>query len=108
MNTISPRRLRGVIEQQILSGLHMLPAGEFTDDKVNEIVRVAVRQSVAKVCARRGQKVRAVWDTLDRMKSAGQIPTIAEVRRIAAKRRWNGNTARVQFYLWKSNQELSH
>lgn len=46
-----------------------------------------------------------VWDMLDKaVAEKGEVPTLQEVQKLAKRRRWNANTARVQYYRWRSAQ----
>jgi hypothetical protein len=47
-----------------------------------------------------------VWDALDSITKdkSGTIPTLQEVQKLARRKRWNANTARVQYYRWRSAQ----
>lgn len=46
-------------------------------------------------------KCRAIWNELDKLVAAGKEPDIATVRKLAARKHWNDNTSRIQFYRWK-------
>lgn len=46
-------------------------------------------------------KCRAIWTELDKLTAAGKEPDIATVRKIAARKHWNDNTSRIQFYRWR-------
>lgn len=44
-----------------------------------------------------------VWDTLDKAaENGGAIPSLQEIQKLAKRKRWNSNTARVQYYRWRS------
>jgi hypothetical protein len=47
-----------------------------------------------------------VWDTLDSITKdkSGALPTLQEVQKLARRKRWNANTARVQYYRWRATQ----
>lgn len=47
-------------------------------------------------------KCAAIRHELDRLRAAGKEPTLEEVKRIGARKRWNPHTTRIQFYRWKS------
>lgn len=52
-----------------------------------------------------GGRCAKVWDALDKaVKDKGEAPTLQEVQKLAKRKRWNANTARVQYYRWKSAQ----
>lgn len=45
----------------------------------------------------------AVWDTLDKMRiESGNVPTLDEVRKLAKRRKWNANNARIEYYRWRA------
>lgn len=45
----------------------------------------------------------AVWDTLDKMRAdEGNVPTLDKVRKVAKRRRWNANNARIEYYRWRA------
>lgn len=46
-------------------------------------------------------KCRAIWAELDKLTAAGKEPDIATVRKLAARKHWNDNTSRIQFYRWR-------
>lgn len=46
-------------------------------------------------------KCKAIWNELDKLVAAGKQPDIATVRKLAARKHWNDNTSRIQFYRWK-------
>lgn len=47
-----------------------------------------------------------VWDALDKatVDAKGTLPTLQDVQKLAKRKRWNANTARVQYYRWRSTQ----
>lgn len=50
-----------------------------------------------------------VWDTLDKMLADKKaIPSLQEVQKLAKRKRWNANTARVQYYRWRSTQPAAN
>lgn len=46
-------------------------------------------------------KCKAIWTELDKLVAAGKDPDIETVRKLAARKHWNDNTSRIQFYRWK-------
>lgn len=46
-------------------------------------------------------KCKAIWTELDKLVAAGKDPDIDMVRKLAARKHWNDNTSRIQFYRWK-------
>jgi len=49
-----------------------------------------------------GGRCAAVWDHLDKIQAnENRIPTLAEMRKIAKKKRWNANNARIEYYNWR-------
>lgn len=44
----------------------------------------------------------AVWDELDRNKEKGQVLTLDQVRKLAKRKKWNANNARVEYYRWRA------
>lgn len=52
-----------------------------------------------------GGRCAKVWEALDKTaKERGEVPTLQEVQKLARRKRWNANTARVQYYRWRSAQ----
>lgn len=51
-----------------------------------------------------GGRCRAIWDWLDYQAAAGKETTLAQMKAYADKRKWNGNTARIQFYRWRAHR----
>lgn len=50
-----------------------------------------------------GGKCAQVWDTLDKQTAAaGETPSLKDVQKLAKRKRWNPNTARIQYYRWRS------
>lgn len=52
-------------------------------------------------------KCKAIWTELDKLTAAGKEPDIATLRKIAARKHWNDNTSRIQFYRWKQAHQGS-
>lgn len=48
-----------------------------------------------------GGRCAAVWDTLDKMSEKGALPSLSDVRKVAKRRRWNANNARIEYYQWR-------
>lgn len=45
----------------------------------------------------------AVWETLDKMRTdSGSVPTLEDVRKVAKRRKWNANNARIEYYRWRA------
>lgn len=88
------RIVHSAIRKGIVSAAKVAPAA-------NESVEPAVVQSRpagSGLCAK-------VWDTLDKTaKDTGKTPTLQEVQKLAKRKRWNANTARVQYYRWRAMQ----
>jgi hypothetical protein len=51
-----------------------------------------------------GGRCAQVWDELDKAVAKGKTPTLQDVTKLAERKKWNGNTARIQFYRWKHAQ----
>jgi hypothetical protein len=53
-----------------------------------------------------GGRCAKVWEALDSITKdkSGTVPTLQEVQKLARRKRWNANTARVQYYRWRSAQ----
>lgn len=51
-----------------------------------------------------GGRCAKVWDALDSITKdqSGTPPTLQEVQKLARRKRWNANTARVQYYRWRA------
>lgn len=120
------RMLESTIEMRVVGDLRRLTVNELTDAKLTEVVHNAVHDGIMTAVmgttpsevrtpapesmqvARtapaggpviRGEKVRAIWDALDGM---GKGATLEAIRKVAKAKRWNDNTARVQFYRWRA------
>lgn len=91
MNTVRNQDLKQ-IEDQVLSNLR-------------KELRSALRVVAKPQHTRRSQEVgvcEQVWAELDKtMKRTGEVPTIHDVRKMASKRGWNQNNARVEYYQWR-------
>lgn len=65
----------------------------------------AVHDAIATACKppRRAAKGKCaqIWDTLDKQIAKGAEPSLQDVHRIARRRHWNANTARIQYYKWR-------
>jgi hypothetical protein len=57
-----------------------------------------------------GGQCAKVWDALDSITKdkSGTIPTLQEVQKLARRKRWNANTARVQYYRWRATQPAAN
>ena len=49
-----------------------------------------------------GGRCAKVWSELDKLVGKGKTPTLQDVTKLAQKKGMNGNTARIQFYRWRS------
>ena len=49
-----------------------------------------------------GGRCAKVWDELDKLVSNGKTPTLQDIQKLAKRKHFNGNTARIQFYRWRS------
>lgn len=68
------------------------------NDPTEPVAQVNARPASDGICGK-------VWDTLDKTtKEKGEAPTLQEVQKLAKRKRWNPNTARVQYYRWRSAQ----
>jgi hypothetical protein len=45
----------------------------------------------------------AVWDELDRVRAgSNNVPTLGDVRKMAKRKHWNANNARIEYYRWRA------
>ncbi len=51
-----------------------------------------------------GGRCAKVWDELDKFAAKGKTPTLKDVTKLAERKSINSNTARIQFYRWRSAQ----
>jgi hypothetical protein len=51
-----------------------------------------------------GGRCAEVWDEMDKLVGKGKTPTLQDVTKLAERKNWNSNTARIQFYRWRSAQ----
>lgn len=50
----------------------------------------------------------AVWDELDKQRSAsGAVPTLEQVRKLAKRKKWNANNARIEYYRWRAHNGIT-
>lgn len=81
------------------------------DEPLHNIVRNAVREAVTTASDHRpvqGGRCRQVWDALDAVQHlTGETPSLKDAKEIARKRGWNENTARIQYYRWKQETQVS-
>lgn len=118
-NQVASRTVRALgtaIEAKVLDVIGELPLNSITAVSLRRVVHGAVTSvmqeagdvSFVDVTGSsapgpvRGVKVKQVWDALDKLSARGHIPTLQEIRDVAKSKRWNDNTARVQFYRWRS------
>ncbi len=43
-----------------------------------------------------------MWDKLDDLLVGGTMPSLAQVRKLAKRQKWNENNARIEYYRWRS------
>lgn len=48
-----------------------------------------------------GGRCAAVWDALDAMVAKGKAPMVADIRKVAAAKKWNEHNAEIEFYNWR-------
>lgn len=113
-DTILVQKLEQEIVSEVLVGIDAN-----LKQSVHKAVRLAilraVRSTPAKVtaaAARNGRpspggRCAAVWDVLDVAKEKGEIPSLSEVRKIAKRRRWNANNARIEYYQWRKHHGIT-
>lgn len=121
------KTLESNIEARVLGVVGDLPLNSITSANLQRVVHKAVHEGVSEVLAKsgvpildevtaqgrqasepaqegpRGEKVRAVWDELDRQ-AKRDVPTLAGIREAGKRKGWNANTTRVQFYRWRAAQ----
>jgi len=57
----------------------------------------------------KGGRCAKIWDTLDKVsREQGAAPSLEEIRRLAKRRHWNINTARIQYYRWRANSHAAN
>lgn len=50
----------------------------------------------------------AVWDALDKMRTdSGSVPSLEQVRKVAKRRKWNANNARIEYYRWRAHNGIT-
>jgi hypothetical protein len=86
--------LEDIVDGAIREAVGAVDKTDTSDTEPNEVTR----PTAGGMCAK-------VWDMLDKTASEkGAIPTLQEVQKLAKRRRLNSNTARVQYYRWRSAQ----
>lgn len=115
-NAVLGSTLQAVVRQQLLESLE-----NTLTIKLPKLVRAALKESAkATVHAPRaaakpatlpavkrpqlGGKCAAVWDECDHMLAAGTTPTLELIRKVGAKKHWNPNNTRIEFYRWRAAQ----
>lgn len=105
--------LQRTVEARVLAGLQEV-VHEAVVQATDEVVAVAVPQAASKPrdgaqAAQpqlkrpvAGGRCAAVWDKLDEMLAAGEMPTLAQVRKLAKRQKWNENNARIEYYRWRN------
>ncbi len=83
------------------------------DVPLHTIIHCAVRDAVttASHAGRpiQGGRCREIWDTLGALTQlTGEVPTLKDAKALAHKKNWNENTARIQYYRWRKENEASH
>jgi hypothetical protein len=68
--------------------------------KLSGRTAVATRPKEGGVCA-------AVWEALDKVRAdSGNVPTLDQVRKLAKRRKWNANNARIEYYRWRAHNGI--
>lgn len=87
------RIVHSAIRKGVVAASQTPPAANEADEETS-----VTRPVAGGLCAK-------VWDMLDKaVADKGEVPTLQEVQKLAKRRRWNANTARVQYYRWRSAQ----
>lgn len=76
-------------------------------DSALRVVRMETRTVPVTVGPISEGKCKAIWTELDKLVAAGKEPDINAVRKLAARKHWNDNTSRIQFYRWKQAHAAS-
>jgi len=100
--------LEQTIQSKVMEDLQA-PLAEIVHGAIRNAINVASQSvpSEPKAVTRpaAGGRCAQVWETLDKTTSEkGEAPTLQEVQKLAKRKRWNANTARVQYYRWRSAQ----
>lgn len=83
-----------IVHQTVASAI--IIASQPKQSKANRLARPAA-----------GGRCARVWDILDQMKSAGSVPTLKQVKKVARRRRLNENNARIEYYRWRKFNGIS-
>lgn len=98
-----PRAVDEAVQSAIVEASRV--PGETTPEtptvKLSGRTAVTTRPKEGGVCA-------AVWEALDKMRTeGGNVPTLEQVRKVAKRRRWNANNARIEYYRWRAHNGIS-
>lgn len=110
MNQLNRTALAEAVKKQVFDAL---------ENTLDIVITKAVREGLkmtqlpqasaanADVHMPEGEKCAAIWHELDRLSAAGKPTNLALIRKIGARKGWNENTTRIQFYRWRSAQKTS-
>ncbi len=97
----STERLESTLHNQVLHDLQA-PLARIVHSAVRKAILSAAGTNDTKRPVSGGRCAR-VWDVLDKERQdTGAIPTLEHVRQLAKREHWNDNTARIQYYRWRS------
>lgn len=104
--------LAQAIKQQVLDSLEntldiVIPKAVRDALKTGAPVLALQPAANADVHMPEGEKCAAIWHELDRLSAAGKPTNLGLIRKIGARKGWNENTTRIQFYRWRSAQKTS-
>lgn len=99
VNVKATKDMTKVITEKVLQQLAAeLPKAV---DNALRVIQMETRKGPVTVGPISEGKCRAIWTELDKVVASGKEPDIATVRKLAARKHWNDNTSRIQFYRWK-------
>lgn len=112
MNTVTATKLiKSTVRRSLIEALE-----QTLDIEIPKAVREALKADSARLHARPAApavttrasagKCAAIWAELDRLRAAGKVPELEDVRKLGARKHWNENTTRIQFYRWRHDREV--